>query len=154
MFPQVFVYKCDQDDFKFFWYPNDDLNQLIQDSMDYRMQTHVFGAKSSPCCAGYALRVTVMSNQTNADDHVIKTVFRKIHLDDVCCTCKSANADISLISKLFSLLESSGFHLTKFLSNNVAVLSCSTKRTRSRSGSQKLFVLFQRNSSRIQELSA
>ena len=120
MFSQVFVDKCDQDAFRFLWYPNDDLSQ---DPVDYRMQTHVFGARSSPCCAAYALRATAMDNLTNADDHVVRTVFKNIYVDDVCCSCKSVDAAISLVSQLSSLLESGGFHLTKFLSNNFAVLS-------------------------------
>ena len=50
-------------------------------------------------------------------------MFKNIYVDDVCCSCKSVDAAISLVSQLSSLLESGGFHLTKFLSNNVAVLS-------------------------------
>ena len=120
MFSQVFVDKCDQDAFRFLWYRNDDLSQ---DPVDCRMQTHVFGARSSPCCAAYALRATAMDNLTNADDLVVRTVFKNIYVDDVCCSCKSVDAAISLVSQLSSLLESGGFHLTKFLSNNDAVLS-------------------------------
>ena len=104
MFSQVF------DAFRFLWYPNDDLSQ---DPVDYRMQTHVFGAKSSPYCAAYALRATAMDNLTNADDHVVRTVFKKnIYVDDVRCSCKSVNAAISLVSQLSSFLESGGFYPT------------------------------------------
>ena len=87
------------------------------------MQTHVFGARSSPCCAAYPLWATAMDNLTNANDHVVITVFKNIYVDDACCSCKSVDAAISLVSQLSSLLESGDFHLTKFLSNNVAVLS-------------------------------
>ena len=100
MFSQVFVDRCDQDAFRFLCYPNDDLSQ---DPVDYRMQTHVFGARSSPCCAAYALRATAMDNLTNADDHVIRSVFKKIYVDDVCCSCKSVDAAISFFS--FSIVK-------------------------------------------------
>ena len=55
MFSQVFVDRRDQDAFRFLWYPNHD---LIAQPVDFRMRTNVFGAKSSPCCAAYALRAT------------------------------------------------------------------------------------------------
>ena len=88
-FSQVFVDRCDQDAFRFLWYPNDDLSQ---DPVDYRMHTHVFGARSSLCCAAYALRATAIDNLTNADDHMERTVFKNIYVDDVCCSCKSVVA--------------------------------------------------------------
>ena len=96
---------------------------MSQDSVDYRMQTHVFGARSSPCCADYALRATATDHLTNAGDHVVRTVFKNICVDDACCSFKLVDAAISSVSQLSSLLKSGGFHLTKFLSNNVAVLS-------------------------------
>ena len=120
MFSHVFVDKYNRDAFRFLWYPNYDLSQ---DSVDYRMQTHVFGARSSPCCAAYALQATAMDNLTNVGDHVVRIVFKNIYVDDACCSCKSVDVAISSVSQLSSLLKSGGFHLTKLLSYNVAVLS-------------------------------
>ena len=59
MFSQMFVDKRDQDAFRFLWYLDDD---LTEEPLDFRMRTHVFGAKSSPCCAAYALRATAKDN--------------------------------------------------------------------------------------------
>ena len=120
MFSQVFVDRRDQDAFRFLWYPNHDLS--VQ-PVDFRMRTHVFGAKSSPCCAAYALRATATDNLTGASEEVVRAVFKNVYVDDVCCSCKSVDAAKSLISQLCSLLKSGGFHLTKFLSNSVEVLS-------------------------------
>ena len=52
MFSQVLVDENDRDALLFLWFKDGDLQQLIE----YRMQSHVFGAKSSSCCAAYALR--------------------------------------------------------------------------------------------------
>ena len=65
MFSQVLVDEADCDVFRFLWYPDDD---LTHESIDYRMLTHVFGAKSSPCCAAYALRATAHDNLTKASE--------------------------------------------------------------------------------------
>ena len=45
MFSLVFVDEADCDVFRLLWYPD---NDLTREPVDYRMRTHVFGAKSSP----------------------------------------------------------------------------------------------------------
>ena len=50
-------------------------------------------------------------------------MLRNVYVDDVCCSCKSADSAIDLIDQLRKLLKSGGFQLTKFLSNNLKVLS-------------------------------
>ena len=120
MFSQVFVDEADCDVFRFLWYPDDD---LTREPVDYRMLTRVFGAKSSPCCAAYALRATAHDNLTNASETTVRTVFRNVYVDDVCWLCKSEDSAIEFIDQLRNLLKSGGFHLTKFLSNNQRVLS-------------------------------
>ena len=53
IFSQVFVDERDRDALRFLWYPDDDISKL---PIDNRMKTHVFGAKSSPSCAAFALQ--------------------------------------------------------------------------------------------------
>ena len=120
MFSQVFVDEADCDVFRFLWYPDNDLSR---EPVDYRMRTHVLEAKSSPCCTAYALRATAHDNLTKASETTVRTVFRNVYVDDVCCSCKSADSAIDLTVQLSKLLNSGGFHLTKFLSNNQKVLS-------------------------------
>ena len=120
MFSLVFVDEANCDVFRFLWYPD---NDLTCEPVDYRMRTHVFGAKSSPCCAAYAVRKTAHDNLTKASETTIRAVFRNVYVDDVCCSCKSADSAIDLTDQLSKLLKSGGFHLTKFLSNNQKVLS-------------------------------
>ena len=120
MLSLVFVDEANCDVFRFLWYPD---NDLTCEPVDYRMRTHVFGAKSSPCCAAYAVRKTAHDNLTKASETTIRAVFRNVYVDDVCCSCKSADSAIDLTDQLSKLLKSGGFHLTKFLSNNQKVLN-------------------------------
>ena len=59
MFSHPFVDERDQDAFRFLWFPD---NNLDQPPVDYIMRTHVFNAKSFPCCAALALSITATDN--------------------------------------------------------------------------------------------
>ena len=120
MFSQVFVDERDQNAFRFLWFPDNDLDQP---PVDYLMRTHVFGAKSSPCCAAFALRMTATDNLSGADNETIQTVMRNVYVDDICRSCESVEKTINLVSQLCELLKGGGFHVTKFLSNSKHVLS-------------------------------
>ena len=55
MFHQVRVPPADQDAFRFLWWPD---GNLSDESVDHRMEVHLFGATSSPSCSNFALRRT------------------------------------------------------------------------------------------------
>ena len=87
------------------------------------MKSHVFGAKSSPCCAAFALHQTAMENRTDAGEEVVKTVVSDIYVDDWCKSCATDEEANDLVKQWRSLLASGGFRLTKFISNSKQVLS-------------------------------
>ena len=120
MFSQVFVDERDRDALQFLWYPDDDISKP---PIDYRMKTHVFGAKSSPSCAAFALQMTAEENAVSADPSVVYTVSKNIYVNDLCKSCLSVDETVNLLSQLCALLKGKGFHLTKFSSNNKQVLS-------------------------------
>ena len=120
MFSQVFVDKRDRDALQFLWYTDDDISKP---PTDYRMKTLVFGAKSSPSCAAFALQITAEENAVNADPSVVESVSKNVCMDDLCKSCRSVDEAVNLLSQLCTLLKSKGFHLTKFSSNNKQVLS-------------------------------
>ena len=120
MFSRVFVDERDHNAFRFLWYPDDDISKPL---IDYRMKTHVFGAKSSPSCAAFALQMTAKENAVNADPSVVEIVSKNIYVDDLCKSCHSVDEAVNLLSQLCALLKSKGFHLTKFSSNIKQVLS-------------------------------
>ena len=96
IFFQVFVYRRDQDAVRFLWHPN---HHSSAQPVDFGMLTHVFGAKSSPCCAAYALRATATDNLMGASEEVVRAVFETVYVDDICCSCKFVDAAKSLISQ-------------------------------------------------------
>ena len=58
MFLQVQVPERDKSCLRFLWRPT--VNELVQ---IYEYQRHVFGAKSSPTCANYALKRVAIDNE-------------------------------------------------------------------------------------------
>ena len=88
----------------------------------------MFKAKSLPCCTASALQATAYDNLTKACETTVKTVFRNAYVDDVCCSCKSADSAFDLTDQLRKMLKIGGFHLTKYLSNHQKVLSSSAKK--------------------------
>ena len=71
IFSQVFVDEEDRDAYRFVWFPDGDISKSPR---DYSMQTHVFEARCSPCCAAFALRNTAEDNLTGADKKTLIAV--------------------------------------------------------------------------------
>ena len=82
-----------------------------------------FGATCSSTCAAFALRKAAEDKLTGASNHAVKTVFKKFYVDNLLKSCRSVEEASALVSELCPLLESGGFHLTKFLSNEPGVLN-------------------------------
>ena len=83
------------------------------------MKVHLFGATSSPAVAQYCLRQVA----SRADDDTVDCIQRNMYVDD-CLRSEDSVADaVRVITQLCPLLKSGGFHLTKFISNNVDVLA-------------------------------
>lgn len=120
MFYQVQVIEEDTDALRFLWWTSDDLDSPPE---EFKMCVHIFGAKSSPCCANKALRQTAQDNDDVYDQEVIQTVNRNFYVDDVLKSAPSKERAIHLATDLIKLLAEGGFHLSKFSSNNREVLT-------------------------------
>ena len=117
MFYRVRVPECDSDLMRFLWYPNNDLSKK---PCEYRLKVHVFGAKSSPSCANYALRAT--SNDVS-DECVRTCINSNFYVDDV---LKSSNDESELIHIAFGVINTlfdHGFNLTNFTSSSRSLLN-------------------------------
>ncbi|KAL0162190.1 hypothetical protein M9458_041586, partial [Cirrhinus mrigala] len=120
MYYQVRVPEKDTDFLRFLWWPNGDVNQ---DLVKYKMLIHLFGAKSSPSVANFALRKTSEENHSNASVEAVNTVLRNFYVDD-CLKCVSSHDQaVALYNNLTNLCASGGFHLTKWTSNSRALLT-------------------------------
>ena len=119
MFYQVFVDEADRDAFRVLWFPEGDLSQQ---PVSYRMNVHIFGCASSPTVAAFALRKTALDNEVDVSTEAVSIVKHDFHIDDMCTSVSNVDNAKELIEQVSKLLRSSGFRLTKFLSNNKQVL--------------------------------
>ena len=80
MLSQVLVEEEDRDALRFLWFAESDLEKPVE---EFQMWSHVFGAKSSTCCAAFALKRVAEDNHTGADEETIQTVVRDVYVDEL-----------------------------------------------------------------------
>lgn len=123
MLHQVRVIESDRDVLRFLWWKGGDLSKSPE---EYRMCVHLFGATSSPCCAGKALQKTASDNEVNIQDEVgqraLEIIRRCFYVDDYLASVESVNFATKVLQRLVNILSKGGFHLTKWLSNERQVL--------------------------------
>ncbi|XP_038062679.1 uncharacterized protein LOC119733173 [Patiria miniata] len=119
MFHQVKVPDNDSDALRFLWWPNGDYSK---EPTDHKMLVHLFGATSSPSCAGFCLRKTAEDNRENFDKETVTTVLENFYVDDCLVSTKTESEAIRLASQLIQLLAKGGFRLTKWVCNSRDVL--------------------------------
>ena len=119
MFYQVRIPEHQYDYLRFFWWPDGNLNNDIQ---EYYMKVHLFGASSSPSISNFALRQITIDQKAMISNDIIHTLLRHFYVDD--CLHSLANSDdaIQLIKELKSTCQKGGFNLTKFTSNDAKVI--------------------------------
>ena len=120
MFCQVRVAPEDRDAFRFLWWPNGDLQQQPK---HYRMTCHVFGAISSPFIANYAVKQTVKDAGDSISEATRTTITEQFYVDDLLASGSDADTVIKLRQEITTTLANRGFRLTKFVSNDRAVLA-------------------------------
>ena len=115
MFLQVQVPEQDRSCLRFLWRPR--TNEAVQ---IYEYQRHVFGAKSSPTCANYALKRVGLDNQ---EEYPIaeKAIQNNLYMDDFIKSVETPEEAIEVFNQLQPLLSQHGFALKKWISNNDAV---------------------------------
>lgn len=119
MFHRVKVPVEDRDFLRFLWFENGSLDGRF---VQYRMKVHIFGAKSSPSCANFALRKCVKDNKDKFEEDVCNTVNNCFYVDDC---LKSIDDEISMISNAHdvkNLCSMGNFKLTKFVSSSKCLL--------------------------------
>ena len=119
MYHQIKVDPKDHKYLRFLWWPNGDTSVPIE---KYCKQVHIFGAKSSPSCAIFALRQTAFDNANNFSDEAVESVKDNFYMDDLLKSVNCVTGAIQLAQELIELLSRGGFRLTKFLSNDPRVV--------------------------------
>ena len=119
MFYQVRVPKCDRDYLRFLWWPQGDIQKPMK---EHRMNDHLFGATSSPSCANIALRETAKEAESRYDKQVTDALYQNFYVDDCLISVATEQEAIKLAGDLRSICAEGGFKLTKWMSNNRAVI--------------------------------
>ena len=119
MFYQVRVSSSDKDALRFYWWPNEDIDN---DPIVCRMTVHLFGAKSSPSCATFCLRQTARQFGKHFNPIIAETVLKNFYVDDCLAGAESEAAAIDLVNNLPALLAVGGFKLTMWLSSSNIVM--------------------------------
>ncbi|XP_069105811.1 uncharacterized protein [Argopecten irradians] len=119
MFYQVKVPPQDRDVLRFLWWQNGD---LTQEPTVYRMTVHPFGGVWSPSCTNFALRHTAEANAASFDPETVHTVLNNFYVDDCLKSVDGEERAIKLVRELIHITSLGGFRLTKWVSNNDAVM--------------------------------
>ena len=120
MFHQVNVCYKDRDFLRFLWWPDNNLNTEPE---EFQMTVHLFGAKSSPTCANFALQKTATDNADEFDENVAETIKRNFYVDDCLKSALNDDVAIKLAADLPDILQRGGSRLTKWVSNSPKVLA-------------------------------
>ena len=117
MFLQVAVPTDDSRCLRFLW------RETPEQRIDvYEYTRHVFGAKSSPTCANYALHQVARDNAKN-DEALVKTVQRNFYMDDFLKSVKTSQEGIDIYNRVREVLSKGGFKLTKWITSDEDVKS-------------------------------
>ena len=134
IFLQVQVHERDKSCLRFLWRPT--MNEPVQ---IYEYQRHVFGAKSSPTCANYALKRVAIDNQ---DEFPIaaKTIQNNFYMDDFIKSVETTEEAIKGFKQLQPLLSKHGFELKNWITNSDAVTTAIPEDLRSISKTKQVEV--------------
>ena len=126
MFLQVAVPKDDSRCLRFLW--REDPERRIE---IYEYTRHVFGAKSFPTCANYALHQVAKDNAVN-DENLVKAVQRNFYMDDFLKSVRTPQEAIEVYQKVRDILIKGGFKLTKWITSDEEVKSHIPEKDRSK----------------------
>ena len=120
MFHQVLVREEDSNYLRFLWWENGDMSQP---PVPYCMTRHIFGATSSPSCASFALKKCAWDNTEAYSEAAVNTVLKNFYVDDCLKSVADVPTAVALIPEVCAVLSCGGFRLTKWLSNERAVVT-------------------------------
>ena len=134
MFLQVQVPERDKNCLRFLWRPT--VNEPVQ---FYEYQRHVFGAKSSPTCANYALKQVAINNE---DEFPIaaKTIQNNFYMEDFIKSFETPEEAIKVFKQLQPFLSKHRFELKKWITNSDVVTNATPEHLRSISNTKQVEV--------------
>ena len=119
MFYQVQVPVEQRKFLRFLWWEDNNINT---EPSEFEMCVHVFRGVSSPGCSNYALKRASIDNEEKYGADAARTLQRNFYVDDLLKSMPDVSSTINLIKMVTRMCAAGGFKLTKFISNNEAVL--------------------------------
>ncbi|XP_047741664.1 uncharacterized protein LOC125179586 [Hyalella azteca] len=111
MFYCVRVPRCQSDFLRFFW-----IDDVEGAPVEFRLRVHVFGARSSPSIANYALQRAAATHSSSS--LVQRSIHRNFYVDDLLKSTSDLNEAVNLMQDIKSTLAQGGFNLTGIRSNS------------------------------------
>ena len=119
MFHRFKVNVEDRDYLRFLWWPDGDTSKPVK---VYRMKVHIFGAKSSPACANFALKQLAKDNQSETSDMVYNFITRDFYVDDGLHSSSTVEEAVELSQGAREVCQKGNIRLHKFASNSREVM--------------------------------
>ena len=110
MFLQAEVRPEDRNFLRFLW--SDENDQLVT----YEYNRDIFGSKSSPTCANFALQRCATDNDENSD-RASYIACHNFYMDDLLVSLQSWEEAADVKAELIAVLAKGGFKLTKWAIN-------------------------------------
>ncbi|XP_077972264.1 uncharacterized protein LOC144427252 [Styela clava] len=120
MFHQVRVTPQNTDALRLLWWDDEDISN---EPVPHRMRVHIFGTTSSPFCAAFCLKQTVVKFGNKNKPRISEIVNEDFYVDDCLTTAESVDEGIEIFKELIQLMSKGRFNLTKWLTNNDELLS-------------------------------
>ena len=118
-FFQIGLPEDQRDLFRILWFDNDDKGQ--GKVVKFRFTRDLWGVKSSPFIASFAIQKTLKDNATGASDLTQDTIRKKIYNDDVIFSVDSLDDAKTIAHEAIELFGSRGFKLVKWSANRDSV---------------------------------
>ena len=116
MYLQVRIPEVDRDCLRFLWQ-----HSGTDDILEYRMTSQLCGGVWCATSSTYALRRTL--DDFDANDSVRYAVSKAMYVDDLLTSLSTRDEAVSLVTDVNDTLMKGGFNLTKFIANDVTVMS-------------------------------
>ena len=111
--------EAQRDLFRILWFDNNDIGQ--GKVVKFRFTHHLWGVKSSPFIANFAIQKTLEDNAIVASDLTRDTIRKNIYMDDLIFSIDSLNEAKTIAHKAIELFDIHGFKLVKWSADRDSV---------------------------------
>ena len=97
-------------------------DKLTDKICDYIMNVHLFGKIDSPCCASWSVKKTATNQANNYCNWSIDKALYNFYMDNYLVSFTNRINAIKTIQDVINILNTSIFHIHKWISNDCEIL--------------------------------